>query len=112
MTSCEIAPILRASHIKPWRNSSVEEKRDVFNGVLLSPNMDALFDRGFISFTNEGGILRGPEISQEELVALGWNPNLKIKFTDRHIPYLEYHRKNVFDSQTSKPTKTKQAARS
>jgi putative restriction endonuclease len=112
MTGCEIGPILRASHIKPWRHSSNEERLDVFNGLLLSPNMDALFDRGFISFSNKGELLAGPEISAEHLVALGCKPDLRIKFTRRHEPYLEHHRNRVFGPRTQKAAKAKHGARS
>jgi putative restriction endonuclease len=100
MTGCEIRPILRASHIKPWRHSNNGERLDVFNGLLLSPNMDALFDGGLISFSDNGEILYGPEITNEDLIALGCKPNLTIKFTERHAPYLEHHRNDVFGPRT------------
>ncbi len=41
---------LRASHIRPWRNSDNEQRLDGENGLLLTPTIDHLFDRGFISF--------------------------------------------------------------
>jgi len=61
-TRCRITGIaekehLRASHIKPWRVCSNSEKLDGNNGLLLSPHIDHLFDRGFISFTDTGGLL-------------------------------------------------------
>ncbi len=58
--------------------------------------MDALFDGGLISFSDNGEILYGPGITNEDLIALGCKPNLTIKFTERHAPYLEHHRNDVF----------------
>jgi hypothetical protein len=49
--------LLRASHIKPWAKSSDPERLDPFNGLLLSPNLDLLFDRGLISFEDDGTLL-------------------------------------------------------
>lgn len=54
VTGLTLVNILRASHIKPWHLSSNFERLDAFNGLLLSPNMDALFDQGYISFTKQG----------------------------------------------------------
>lgn len=111
MTGCTIRPILRASHIKPWRHSTNEERLDVFNGLLLSANMDALFDRGLIAFSDNGHIIRGLEISAQDLVALGCKSDLTIKFTKRHTPYLEHHRNEVFGPRM-KAAKAKRGAQS
>lgn len=54
---------LRASHIKPWSASTKEEKLDGFNGLLLSPHVDHLFDRGFISFKNTGELLVSDQLN-------------------------------------------------
>src|SRR5471032_2878361 len=51
---------LRASHCKPWRDSSNEERLDGENGLLLTPNADHLFDRGFIGFEDNGDVLVSP----------------------------------------------------
>ena len=48
---------LRASHIKPWRDCTNSERLDTYNGLLLNTTLDAAFDRGFISFADDGGIL-------------------------------------------------------
>ncbi|MDX1521473.1 MAG: HNH endonuclease signature motif containing protein, partial [Anaerolineae bacterium] len=37
VTGCQNETLLRASHIKPWRNSKNEERLDVYNGLLLIP---------------------------------------------------------------------------
>ena len=50
--------LLRASHIKPWAKCETDAERlDVYNGLLLAAHLDAAFDAGLISFTDEGAIL-------------------------------------------------------
>ena len=51
---------LRASHCKPWRDASNEERLDGENGLLLTPNIDHLFDRGFIGFEDNGDVIVSP----------------------------------------------------
>ena len=48
---------LVASHIKPWRESSNSERLDLYNGLLLLPNIDKAFDPGFITFADKGQII-------------------------------------------------------
>jgi hypothetical protein len=57
--------ILIASHIKPWAHSNEHEKVDKFNGLLLTPNLDKLFDRGHLSFDHKGVALLGPKIDKK-----------------------------------------------
>ena len=93
VSGLSIIPILIASHIVPWSQSNDEEKLDVNNGILLSPNVDALFDKCLISFKNDGSILISGKISIEDRVALGLNHTIKIPVSERMTPYLERHRK-------------------
>jgi hypothetical protein len=93
VSGMSIIPILIASHIVPWSQSNDEEKLDVNNGILLSPNVDALFDKCLISFKNDGSILISGKISIEDRVALGLNHTIKIPVSERMTPYLERHRK-------------------
>ena len=57
VTNCKYITILIASHIKPWKDSSNKERLDVYNGLLLLPNIDKLFDKGYISFRDTGKIM-------------------------------------------------------
>lgn len=88
---------LRASHIKPWSVSSKEEKLDGFNGLLLSPHVDHLFDRGFISFGNDGDLLLSPELNPVILdqwkIAKSTNVGI---FKERQMKYLAFHRDEIF----------------
>jgi hypothetical protein len=92
VSGMSIIPILIASHIVPWSQSNDEEKLDVNNGILLSPNVDALFDKCLISFKNDGSILISGKISIQDRVALGLNHTIKIPVSERMTPYLERHR--------------------
>lgn len=49
VTQCDNYPLLMASHIMPWRKADNRQRIDLFNGLLLTPNLDKLFDKGFIS---------------------------------------------------------------
>ena len=55
--------LLIASHIKPWAASNDTEKIDPYNGYMLSPMIDKLFDRGFITFTDSRHIVLSEFIS-------------------------------------------------
>ena len=58
ITGLAVAELLRASHIKPWADCATDAERlDVFNGLLLARNLDAAFDRGFITVAENGDVL-------------------------------------------------------
>lgn len=86
--------MLIASHIKPWRDSTNKERLDNFNGFLFSPNIDKAFDKNFISFKSNGGILISSEL--EEPRRLGIDATMKVDLTPQHQEYLEYHRDILF----------------
>lgn len=97
ITNCTLLPVLKASHIKPWIDSNNKERLDEYNGLLLSPNIDALFDRGLISFTNGGKIIYSDRADRTTLdFLIGPTPKL-LKLESKHFPYLEFHRTQVFD---------------
>lgn len=100
VTNCQVIEILRASHIKPWRNSDNKERLDVYNGLLLVPNMDSLFDKGLISFQTDGAIIISSllkQLNHRDPVTLNIHTGMRLrKIEDTHKPYLEYHRTNVF----------------
>jgi len=90
---------LRASHIKPWRESEDLEKIDGHNGLLLSPHVDHLFDRGWIKFSDEGALIPSPKLEPEVLTSWRIEPPIDpAPFVDRQVDYLEYHREFIFQS--------------
>ena len=48
VTKCSVEKVLISSHILPWSKSNDSQRKDVGNGLLLSPNLDSLFDRHLI----------------------------------------------------------------
>ena len=62
LTGLDIQPLLIASHIKPWSVCNNNERLDPFNGLMLAPNIDALFDSGLITFDPDGTIKISPKI--------------------------------------------------
>jgi hypothetical protein len=97
VTDCSELRLLRASHIKPWKSSNNQERLDPFNGLLLSPNLDAAFDKGLISFEDSGRIKISRLLRASDKKALGISTSLCLRrFSFRHSPYLKHHRENIF----------------
>ena len=97
VTGCQEIDVLKASHIKPWRFSTNAERLDPYNGLLLLPNFDALFDLGLISFKDSGEILPSKRLSHSALYILHMNSDMRIQKVDsRHLLYLKFHRENIF----------------
>jgi len=89
---------LRASHIKPWCQCTDEEKLDGFNGLLLSPHIDPLFDRGYISFSNAGDLMLSRDLNPAVLEKWGIGSRKNVgAFGPEQCRYLEYHRSEVFE---------------
>lgn len=98
VTGLDVVSLLRASHIKPWADcESNQERLDVFNGLLLAPHLDALFDGGWITFDEDGGLVKSPMLDNSVAQLLGVTSEMKLTHlaTD-HRPYLEYYRQYVF----------------
>jgi hypothetical protein len=90
---------LVASHIKPWRESSNEERLSAGNGLLLTPSIDHLFDRGFISFEDSGETLISPVADHDSLRRMGVNVDAPPKVGGFNIDqrsYLKHHRASIF----------------
>ncbi|WP_234573056.1 HNH endonuclease [Rhodohalobacter sp. 614A] len=94
VTGYKTGSMLIASHIKPWRDSNNNERLDSFNGLLLTPNLDKAFDRGFVTFGTNGKILISDILEKPDV--LGIDDNMNIKLESAHFKYLEYHREMVF----------------
>ena len=98
VTGIQLPQVLRASHAKPWAEcESDEERLDVFNGFLLSANLDALFDRGLITFNGIGGMVCSPKLTPNCLSALHLSEGHSLRWiAPEHGPYLAWHRSKVF----------------
>ena len=97
VTNVKLHNVLRASHIKPWRFSTNSERLDPYNGLLLLPQYDQLFDKGLISFDERGGVVSSPALDGIEPAKLGIDPTDKLRSISRqHLKFLEFHRAEVF----------------
>lgn len=93
--------LLIASHIKPWAVSKDNEKIDPNNGFSLSPTYDALFDKGLITFENNGRLVVSEFITpmnQKRLgIYTGMNTDINRFINEKREYYLSYHRINVYN---------------
>ncbi len=100
VTGCTLKETLRASHAKPWKDcASDAERLNVYNGFLLTANLDALFDKGYISFTDDGLLMLSSEFAFDgaDMRGLGINSDMKLRWVEnRHLEFLDYHHKNVW----------------
>lgn len=89
---------LVASHCKPWRDSSNDERLDGENGLLLTPSIDHLFDRGFIGFEDSGDLIISRVAHLPSLQRMGVATQKVVnvgRFTEGQRKYLEFHRTAV-----------------
>lgn len=97
VTNVRLPNVLRASHIKPWRFSNNKERLDPYNGLLLLPQYDQLFDKGLISFAESGEMLRSPALDGIEPTKLGIDVKDRLRrLSNQHRDFLKYHRAEVF----------------
>jgi hypothetical protein len=93
VTGLELHQHLIASHIKPWADSTDQEKLDGYNGLLLSPHIDHLFDRGYLSFENNGQLIVSQKLQYRVLSTWHIDPDKNVgAFSTEQAEYLEYHR--------------------
>jgi hypothetical protein len=89
---------LIASHCKPWRDSTNEERLDGENGLLLTPTIDHLFDRGFIGFEDSGTLIISPVAHRPSLERMGIDTKTPVNvgdFTQGQRAFLDFHRTQV-----------------
>ena len=92
VSGCAIRETLRASHIKPWKPSSDTERLDGENGLLLTADLDALFDKGLISFTDAGEMLVADRIRGSDRKLFRLPRSLRKRPTHRQSSFLADHR--------------------
>jgi hypothetical protein len=98
VTSVQEPRALRSSHIKPWSSSDTQEKVDHFNGLLLIPNLDVLFNEGLITFRDNGQMLVSSDWDEVDQRRMHITRDLHLRTVhpeSRH--YLEFHRDVVFE---------------
>jgi hypothetical protein len=89
---------LIASHCKPWRDSTNEERLNGENGLLLTPSIDRLFDRGFISFEDNGRLIVSPVADRVSLRKMGVETDTAVNvgpFSSGQRAFLQFHKNAV-----------------
>ena len=89
--------LLTASHIKPWTESESKEQLDVDNGFLMCPNHDKIFDKGYITFDDDGKIIISDRLTENDRELLNVDSRKHIELTEGNKKYLKFHREKVFD---------------
>lgn len=92
----ELPELLRASHAKPWRECTAEERLDPYNGLLLCRNHDALYRNGFITFDGTGLIHISTRIPTINYAIYDIHSKMKVLREEQNKPYFRWHRKYIF----------------
>jgi putative restriction endonuclease len=95
VTGCSVDAVLEACHLKPWKISTDPERRDPENGLCLIANIHRLYDRGLISFDDEGLMRFSECLSQEDRMSLALEGQMRIKspLTAKQKAFLKLHRR-------------------
>ena len=98
VTGVETIELLVASHIIPWSFCpSARERLDGNNGLLLTPSIDKLFDRGYITFDDTGLLKLSSHLKDKDIKALGLNNAASVKpLNSEQSRYMSYHRDKIF----------------
>lgn len=99
VTGLGCSALVKASHVKPWKASTSSERLDGDNGLLLAAHLDALFDRGLISFDEQGTMLLSDQLPAEEQAYFGLPQSLRKPPNTRLRQFLGYHREHLFGKQ-------------
>ena len=98
VTGLALPEVLRASHAKPWADcASDEERLNVFNGLLLVAHLDALFDRGLITFDASGDMVTATRLAPDHRARLHLDEGLRPRWVaPEHLPFFQWHREHDF----------------
>jgi putative restriction endonuclease len=98
VTGLAVPELLRASHAKPWAKSTDVERVDPYNGLLLAVHLDALFDQGWLAFTDDGQALISDALPPDARALLRIDES-GLALREVHPPnrpFLTWHRSHVF----------------
>lgn len=98
VTGLQSVTLLRASHIKPWKDSNNKERLNPFNGLLLIPDYDFLFDKGYVTFKNNGNMIVSNRLSPFARKVFDVSDDLQLRnvFPESKV-FLDFHRSEVFE---------------
>jgi putative restriction endonuclease len=103
VSGIDIPTLLTASHIIPW-SANEEQRLNPENGICLSPLYDKLFDKGFLSVTDDFLLITSPSLSAhisksyytEFISPLQGRALLEPTKYYPDKSFLAYHRENIF----------------
>ena len=98
----DVPELLIASHIKAWKDSDSQEKLDHNNGLLLCPNHDKLFDKGYITFEKDGHIIISDFVSEEMKEKMYISKDSSIIVREGMEEYLAWHKEHYFKKKINK----------
>lgn len=97
LTGISEPALLRASHAKPWKDCETDAERlDVHNGMLLSALWDAAFDKGLVTFSEEGTAKYSDNLGEAARNALQLSGNGSVELSPGHQEFMHWHRLNIF----------------
>lgn len=98
VTGLDVPELLRASHIKPWATCGSDyERLDVFNGLLLAPHLDALFDSGLLTVDDDASVRISMTLEPKARACLALEQPLRVAgLRAGHCRYLKHHREAVW----------------
>lgn len=96
VTKISDTTFLKASHIKPWSESNNLERLDPYNGLMLAPHVDHLFDKGWISFADNGDMMVSPQLKPQVFSQLGLKKCNVGSFSAKTCRYLDWHRSELY----------------
>ena len=92
----ELPALLKASHSKPWKDSTESERLNTYNGVLLCYNHAALYDEGFIAIDGQGRVHISPQIPEEDYEKYAIHAKVKVARTEENKYYFKWHKRHLF----------------
>ncbi|HAE38751.1 MAG TPA: hypothetical protein DCG57_08945 [Candidatus Riflebacteria bacterium] len=102
VTGVENLEFLNASHIKPWRISSNEERLNPHNGLLLNPALDTAFDKGFIGFDTIGKIVISGNLTHDDAEKMAINEDLRLRaLYSGNQQFLAWHLEHCFEKKAA-----------
>lgn len=94
VTNCDHLAVMVASHIVPWKGADDRERLDPGNGLLLTPNLDKLFDQHWITFLDNGRVRLSEWLARSAYRSLGVTGREALRVVPpRILPYLRRHRR-------------------
>ena len=98
VTGCAKHNILIASDILLWKDATNDDRLNIHNGILLTPNYDALFDKHLISFDDNGQILLSKQVLNSDYKKLGIVGSERIQdISLENKPFLKLHREQCLE---------------